>query len=184
LARVAILSSVVLALGAACSGASTGPDVGPTAVPKPAAVPTLTPEPVATAVPAAPPAPTPQPGQQQPGGMHSTLPLAGEFAVTANQGDHTLSVVPIGSALVATTVQLDVAPRAISAAPNSDTVLAADSSPSGHALAVASLNASSESGTIDVGGRADQLAAPAPTDIGAPRLVLSHADDRVRSVDP
>jgi YVTN family beta-propeller protein len=112
------------------------------------------------------------------------LPLAGEFAVTANQDDHTLSVIPIGSALVATTVQLDVAPSAISAAPNSDTVLVADGSASTHSLAVASLNASSQSGTIDVGGRADELAAPAPTDVNGPLLVISDADDTIRSVDP
>jgi len=73
------------------------------------------------------PAPTPNP-QQQAFGLHSPLPLAGEFAVTGNLDDRTLSVVPIGAAAVATTVQLDLAPRVIGAAPNSDTVFAADGS--------------------------------------------------------
>ena len=45
--------------------------------------------------------------------------------------DHSLSVVPIGAAAVATTVQLDLAPRAVGAAPNSDTVLAAASGGAG-----------------------------------------------------
>ena len=54
------------------------------------------------------PAATPDP-RQQAFGLHAPLPLAGEFAITANLDDHTLSVVPIGAAAVATTVQLDVA---------------------------------------------------------------------------
>ena len=84
------------------------------------------------------------------------MPLVGEFAITANLDDHTLSVVPIGAAAVATTVQLDVAPRAVGAFPNSDAVLAADGAPASHTAAVANLNTSSEAGTIDLGSRPDE----------------------------
>src|ERR1051326_5971032 len=96
------------------------------------------------------PAPTLSP-QQQAFGLHAPLPLAGEFAVTGNVDDHTLSVVSIGAAAVATTVQTDIAPRSIGAAPNSDTVFVADGSGDAHAVAVASLNSSSETGSVDVG---------------------------------
>ena len=116
--------------------------------------------------------------------MHAALPLAGEFAVTANMDDHSLTVVQIGAAAVATTVQLDLAPRAVGAAPNSDTVFASEGSPSSHQLAVASLNASSESGTIDVGTVPDEIAAPPPTGSSGPLLVVSDADNTIRSIDP
>ena len=58
--------------------------------------------------------------------------------MTGNVDDRTLSVVPIGAAAVATTVQLDMAPVAIGAAPNSDMVIAADGSDTAHTVAVAS----------------------------------------------
>src|SRR5205823_4448415 len=107
--RVIVVSVLTVALGAACSGnASTGPDVGPTSAatrqPRPTATAEATSEPVPAA---AAPVPTPDP-RQQAFGLHAALPLAGEFAVTANLDDKTLSVVPIGAATVATTVQLDV----------------------------------------------------------------------------
>src|SRR5438045_2375692 len=158
-ARVATLLGLVLAFGAACSGASSGSGaVGPTPSGTPPPLPSPTPEPTNVPVASA-PAPTPDP-RQQAFGLHAPLPLAGEYAVTANLDDHTLSVVPIGAAAVAATVPLDLAPRAVGAAPNSDTVIAADGSPSAHAVAIASLNASTESGTMDVGSPPDVIAAP------------------------
>src|SRR5438034_28700 len=161
LARVIAVSLLSIAVGAACSGgAAIGPDVGPTsaATRQPRATPTAEATSVPVPAPAA-PAATPDP-RQQAFGLHAPLPLAGEFAITANLDDHTLSVVPIGAAAVATTVQLDVAPRAVGAFPNSDAALAADGSPASHTAAVVSLNASSESGTIGLRGRPDELAAP------------------------
>src|SRR5205807_1261303 len=156
----------------ACSG-NPGNQVaaGPTVAATPPPQPSPTPEATSVPIPSA-PAPTPNP-QQQAFGLHSPLPLAGEYAVTANLDDRTLSVVPIGAAAVATTVQLDLAPRAIGAAPNSDTVLAADGSATSHELAVASLNSSSESGTIDVGTAPEQVAAPPPSSAGGQLLVIS-----------
>jgi DNA-binding beta-propeller fold protein YncE len=180
--RVIAVSLLSVALGSACSGAATRPDVGPTsaATRAPLATPTAEATSAPVPVPAA-PAPTPDP-RQQAFGLHAPLPLAGEFAVTANLDDHTLSVVPIGAAAVATTVQLDVAPSAVGAFANSDAVLAADGAPASHAIATASLNASSETGTIDLGGRPDEVAAPPPGADG-PALVISDEDNSVRSVD-
>src|SRR5258708_21105054 len=142
LALLGIACSAVLFGAAACSSSPGQSDLSPTpnASPRPAPSPTAEP----TAEPTVAPAPTTAPGQQQPGGMPANLPLQGEYAVTANQDDQTLSVVPIGAATVATTVQLDVAPRSVGTAPNSDTVLAADSAPSSHTLAIATLNGSAE----------------------------------------
>ncbi|HTD76589.1 MAG TPA: hypothetical protein VK898_03060, partial [Chloroflexota bacterium] len=190
----AIALVAAMALGAACGSPAAGP--------QPASAPAATPSAAATAeaTAAAPssgaaaiaqstavapggPAPTPDP-RQQAFGLHAPLPLAGEYAVTANLDDHTLSVVPIGAAAVAATVPLDLAPRAVGAAPNSDTVIAADGSPSAHAVAIASLNASTESGTLDVGSPPDVIAAPPPNGPTGPLLVVSDTDDTIRSVDP
>src|SRR5438105_2180095 len=92
--------------------------------------PAAAPAPAPAAAPAASPAVPPQPIA-----VRSLLPLTGEYAVTANLDDHSLSVVAIGAASVATTVQLNLAPGSVAAAPNSDTAVAADGSPDGHALA-------------------------------------------------
>src|ERR1051326_906837 len=114
------LVALTLAFGAACSGGASPPATPaprpPTPVPSPTPAATAVTQPQATG-----PIPTPDP-QQQAFGLHSPLPLAGEYAVTANMDDHTLSVVPIGAAAVATTVQLDLAPRAVGAAPHSHTI--------------------------------------------------------------
>src|SRR5438132_4531918 len=182
-AQVATIIGFVLAFGVACSGASSGPGaVGPTPSGTPPPLPSPTPEPTSVPVANA-PAPTPDP-RQQAFGLHSPLPLAGEYAVTANLDDHTLTVVQIGAAAVATTVQLDLAPRAIGAAPNSDTVLATDGASTSHQLAVASLNASSESGTIEIGSAAEQLATPPPSGSSSAPVGVIESDDTIRSIDP
>src|SRR5919199_6923360 len=182
-ARTALLLGLIAVFAAACSGSpSTGPDVGPTPVRTPPPAPSPTPEPTTVPAPSG-PAPTPNP-QQQAFGLHSPLPLSGEYAVTANMDDHSLSVVPIGAAAVATTVQLDLAPRAVGAAPNSDTVLVVGSAASAPEVAVASLNASTESGTIDLGTEPEMVAAPPPASAGGPLVVVSEADNTIRSVDP
>ncbi|MBV9133763.1 MAG: hypothetical protein JO318_13760, partial [Chloroflexi bacterium] len=172
---------MTLAFAAACS-APSGPSVAATSATPPTPEPSPTAQATAVTQPSG-PVPTPDPNQV-PFGLHSPLPLAGEYAVTANMDDHTLSVIPIGAAAVATTVQLDLAPKAIGAAPNSDTVFAADGAPSAHQLALASLDASSESGTIDVGVQPGQVAAPPPNYPSGPLLVIGDSDNAIRSLDP
>src|ERR1700682_4134638 len=114
--RVAILSCLTLALGAACNGAATGPTVGPTAAATPrSALASPTPEPTSAPIAAPVPAATPSTAQA-PGGLRALLPLAGEYAVTANLDDRSLSLIPIGAATVAGTVQLDLAPTSVGAA--------------------------------------------------------------------
>jgi len=176
---------------AATSAAATDTSSQTAATPQPAGAAQASPgqdanaaaTPASTGAPAA-PAPTPAPGQQQAGGMHSALPLQGEFAVTANQDDHSLSVVPIGAAAVATTVQLDLAPGSVGAAPNSDMVLAADSAPSSSNLAVASLNNSAQNGTIDGGSPTGALGTPPLSGSNGQLLIVSDADNTIRPVDP
>ena len=129
------------------------------------------------------PSPTPDP-RQRAFGLHAPLPLAGEYAVTANLDDHSLSVVPIGAAAVAATVPLDLAPRSVGTVPNSDTAVAADDSPSAHSLAIASLNTSAESATVDAGSSPDIVAGPPPNGPGSPLLVVSDTDDTIRPLDP
>jgi hypothetical protein len=112
-ARLALVLVLALGFCAACNSAPQGPDVGPTLAATPRPLPSPTPEPTSIPLPLpSGPVPTPNP-QQQAFGLHSPLPLAGEYAVTANRDDHTLSVVQIGAAAVATTVHLDLAPQAI-----------------------------------------------------------------------
>src|SRR6266516_8167901 len=45
--------------------------------------------------------------------LRPALPLAGEYAVTANRDDHSLSVVRIGLARLVATVPLDMSPGAV-----------------------------------------------------------------------
>ncbi|HEV7666224.1 MAG TPA: hypothetical protein VGQ62_22005, partial [Chloroflexota bacterium] len=188
-----VCAALSLALGAACNGGGAAPTPqaarptvqstpASTAVGQSQAEPTAV-APVATAAPQAAAAATAA-TQAQPGGLHTMLPLAGEYAVTANQDDRTLSVVPIGAASVAVTVQLDVAPHSIGAAPNSDLVLATDSAPTTHAVALATLNSSTETGTIDVGSRPEQVTSPPASGPSGPLLVVSDTDNTIRSVDP
>src|SRR5205085_2718128 len=82
------------------------------------------------------------------------------------------------------TVQLDVQPGSVAAAPNSDTAVVADGAPDGHGLAVASLDSSAQSGRIDVGQRPDQVVAPGPIDPSSLLVVISDADNTARSFDP
>src|SRR5438445_127340 len=65
-----------------------------------------------------------------------------------------------------------------------DRAVVASGPPSGHAVAIASLNASTESGTMDVGSPPDVIAAPPPNGPSGPLLVVSDTDDTIRSVDP
>src|SRR5215469_14376347 len=175
---LALIVGLTLVCSAACTSAPTPvPTIAPATTSTPE--PTLAPTPQPTTF----PAPTPNP-QQQAFGMKAPLPLSGEFVVTANMDDHTLSVVPVGAAAVATTVQLDLAPIAVGAAPNSDTVFAADGSRDSHEVAVATLNDSSQSGTIDVGTRAGEVSGPPPSGPASPMLVVGDSDNTVLSVDP
>src|SRR5207237_1244197 len=82
------------------------------------------------------------------------------------------------AAAVAVTVPLDLAPSGgLGSFPNSDLVLAADGSPTSHAAALASLNASSESGTIELGDRPEEVASPPPGGADGPLLVISEDDN-------
>jgi WD40 repeat protein len=112
------------------------------------------------------------------------LPLSGEFAVTANQDDHSLSVVPIGAAAVAVTVPLDVAPRAVAITPNSDVVFAADGAPASHDVAVVSIDSSTETSTINVGIQPTDVATTALSSSPSTVVVLSDVDNSIRSIDP
>src|SRR5436190_1662585 len=125
----------------------------------------------------------PPPAVQDAARYREPLPLTGEFAVTANQDDHSLSIIPIGLASVVATVPLDIAPRGVATAPNSDTALAADAAPSSRALAVASLNATKELASLDAGDHPDLLAAP-PVDTSGPVLMVTDADNTIRAFDP
>ena len=187
---IAVMSSLTLALGVACGnggGQAAGSTPAPTARAAQAA-PTVETTPTTAPAPAVQPTPdaaaAAAAATQQPFGLHSPLPLSGEYAVTANLGDHSLSVVPIGAATVAETVSLDLAPRALGTAPNSDTVVASDGSADGHVLAIASLNAGSESGTIDAGSRVNQIASPPPNGATSPLLIVNDSDNTLRPFDP
>jgi YVTN family beta-propeller protein len=115
--------------------------------------------------------------------LRAPLPLSGEYAVTANLKDRTLSVIPIGLSKVVATVPLDIAPHDVATAPNSDRAFATDASSSGQAIALASLDATKQVGNLDPGSHPDELASP-PAGASGPLLVVTDTDDTIRSLDP
>src|SRR6266540_320995 len=167
------LAAVPLILASACSApddlTTPRPTVRPAPTPVPLDEPTPTPAPNAGA-----PA-VPTLGQA---GMRAPLPLSGEYAVTANRDDHTLSVVPIGLARAVATVSLDAPPRAVATAPDSDTAVTISETPS---LSLASLNSSTVLGSVDAASNAVQVVSPPAEDSGVV-LVLSEGD-HVQVVD-
>ena len=159
---------------AACS--ASGQNAAPTPVPRvaPTAVPlvepTATPNPIAAPVPA---------GSDAQVGMRGALPLQGEFVVTANQDDRTLSVVPVGLAKAVATVTLDAAPRSVTTAPGSDTAVTVLD---GAALGFASLNGSSVLGDASASAPGVVVVSPPAEDAGP--VVLLGADDTLQRIDP
>jgi hypothetical protein len=113
--------------------------------------------------------------------LTSPFPLTGEYIVTANADDRSLSVVPVGLASVAATVPLPSAPGAIATAPNSDRVFVA--TPAAQALALASLNAGQVVAALSTDSHPDQLVGP-PPGVDGSLLILSETDRTIRSLDP
>jgi hypothetical protein len=113
--------------------------------------------------------------------LRAPLPLSGEFAVTANLDDHSLSVVPIGMARAIETVPLDVAPYAVATAPDSDTAVTVPGAPEARALALASLNTSSHAPSIDASAHLVQVVSPGVEDSGV--VVVIGDDDTLRPLD-
>ncbi len=140
----------------------------------PAATPTVVPGPAVAAPPTAPPAPTPAP-------TPTTVALSGEYAVTANAGDQTLSVIPIGQPAVATTVPLGQSPSDLAAGPNAPVAFAVPMG--GSSLLVANLDAQAPVTTLGAGGPIDRVLAPLDNSSG-PLLLVSDTDDTIRSLDP
>jgi DNA-binding beta-propeller fold protein YncE len=132
-----------------------------------------------SAIPGSPPSPSPTPTDKFM--LTSPFPLTGEYIVTANADNRSLSVVPVGLASVAATVPLPSAPGAIATAPNSDRVFVA--TPAEQALALASLNAGQVVATSSADSHPDQLMGP-PPGVDGPLLVLSETDRTIRSLDP
>jgi YVTN family beta-propeller protein len=166
-----------LAIALVGTSACSAPQAQPTPLPvRVAATPQPTPEP--TVAPTAAPVAVPTTGGLA---TRSPLPLTGEFAVTANTEDRTLSVVPIGTASVAATVSLDNAPASVAAVPDSDTaVYAADGAA---ALGFASLNAGAGLGLTDAGGAVARVVAPLHPEDGA-AVVIRADDNTIRPIDP
>jgi YVTN family beta-propeller protein len=107
--------------------------------------------------------------------------LSGEYAVTANAGDQTLSVIPIGQPAVATTLPLGQSPSDLAAGPNAPVAFAVPMG--GSSLLVANLDAPAPVTTLGAGGPIDQVLAPLDNSSG-PLLLVSDTDDTIRSLDP
>src|SRR5262249_4460709 len=116
------------------------------------------------------------------GGLALGTPLTGEFAVTANMDDGTLSVVPIGLARALPPVPVDVAPGSVGAWSNTSRVVAADGSRGAHTVSSLDLANPQATGELDVGGPVHVVRANGQ---GAGRLALvSDTDDSLRALDP
>ncbi|HEY3062510.1 MAG TPA: hypothetical protein VGL99_26350, partial [Chloroflexota bacterium] len=164
---------LVLASASACRTPDDLTTPRATVRPAPTAVPIDEPTPT--------PAATPGAGAVQTlgqAGMRSPLPLLGEYAVTANRDDRTLSVIPIGLAKAVATVSLDVPPHGVATAPDSDTAVTISETPS---LGLASLNSSTVLGSVDAASMPIQVVSP-PAEGSGVVLVLSDGD-RVQAVD-
>jgi YVTN family beta-propeller protein len=180
--------ALALAVCAACqSGGAPGAALTPAPEP-PAAVASPGPgEPPAADVPS--PAPRPAraaaaavPSPSPVAGQSLGTPVTGEFAVTANLDDRSLSVVPIGLAQAMPPVRLDVAPRSVATWMNTSRAVAADGSPGADAVASVDLANPRSPTDTDVRGAVHVFSANAG---GASALVLvSDSDNTLRTLDP
>src|SRR3954453_5617578 len=81
-----------------------------------------------------------------------SMPLrSGEYAVTANRDDHSLSVVPIGLAAVALTVPVDGTPLGVATVNAPDRAFVIAAGPTGQVIDVINLDARALLGSLDLG---------------------------------
>src|SRR5579871_6449305 len=168
--------TLVLLVCAACQAGGT-PGATPTPAPQPAAAATSPSPSPARAAPAAVPSPSPAAGSSL------GTPLTGEFAVTANMDDRSLSVVPIGLGQAMPPVHLDIAPQSVATWMNTSRAVAADGAAGAHSVASVDLAANPPSPSdLDVGGAVHVYSANGG---GASALVLvSDSDNTLRTLDP
>src|SRR5581483_4067552 len=169
--------ALLVALATACGSFAASPSAAGTA----SAPATSTSRAAGTAARGPTPSVRPSPGASATV-LRAPLPLSGEYAVVASARDRTLSVVPIGLASVAATVELDVAPHSVATGPGSDQAFVAGDVATDPTIVVASLNAAREDGHLNVGGHVVQVAAP-PAGASGP-VVLIGADDTLRALNP
>jgi YVTN family beta-propeller protein len=108
--------------------------------------------------------------------------LTGEFAVTANMDDQSLSVVPIGLGKAMPPVHLDIAPLSIATWSNTPRVVAADGSPSAHTLASLDLASPGNPTDVEVGGAVHVFTANGGQ--SSALVVVSDSDNTLRTFDP
>src|SRR5438067_2941115 len=162
LVALAVVIATACRQSPAASNRAAGPAVAPGTGPAEAV----------GSTPASPVSNTPSQTPANQGALRSPLPLFGEYAVTANRDDRSLSVIRIGLASVVATVPLEIAPRSVAAQPRSDRAFVAGASAGDRAIAIASLDATSEVASLDLGGDAVQMSAP-PADSSGPLIVVS-----------
>ncbi len=126
----------------------------------------------------------PSPTAATAGNVALSRPLqTGEYAITANRDDHSLSIVPIGLASVVATVPVEGAPLGVATARGPDRAFALIDSPTSSGLAVTDIDAMTPLGAVEVSPRPDRLL-NSPGNVGGPLLMLSDADNTLRSLDP
>ncbi len=130
----------------------------------------------ASAVASAVPSPSPV------AGVSLGTALTGEFAITANMDDRTLSVVPIGLAQALPPIQLDIAPQSVASWMNTSRVVAADGSAGAHTLSNLDLASPQSATDIDVGGSVHVFSANGGE--SSALVVVSDSDNTLRSLDP
>jgi YVTN family beta-propeller protein len=172
-ASVAFGAFVALVLVTACQAGGL-----PNATPLPAPA-----RPAAAASPSARPAraaasvvPSPSPATAL------STPLTGEFGLTANADDHTLSVIPIGVARPEPPVQLDFSPGSVATSTNTAWAVAADDSPGGHSVARLNLASPQPATDVDVGGPVHAFSVGGGA--SSPLVLVSDSNNTLRTLDP
>jgi YVTN family beta-propeller protein len=112
-------------------------------------------------------------------GLALGTPLTGEFAVTANMDDRSLSVVPIGLARALPPFPVDVAPTSVGTWSNTSRAVTADSA---HTVSSVDLAKPTATGDIDVGGAVHVFSANGQGT--GPLVLVSDSDDTLRTLDP
>ncbi|MBV9172193.1 MAG: hypothetical protein JOZ81_19140, partial [Chloroflexi bacterium] len=126
--------------------------------------------------------PSPSPAVAATGLAALGATLSGEYAVTANLDDRSLSVIPIGQARAVANVPLDIAPSSsVAAMATSDRVYVSDQASGSHTLAQVSLSSASQTGRVDAGDTVDRIVSP-PGAATGPLLVLTAGDNTLRSL--
>lgn len=108
---------------------------------------------------------------------------SGEYALTANRDDRSLSIVPVGVATVTASVPVDGTPLSVWTASAPDRAFVLSAGVNGRTLTVTNIDAMTPAQAVEVGTPPDRIGG-APGGAGGPLLLISDSENSIRSLDP